>query len=65
MNESRVSEKEDALKRVKEQHESERKVRDGETQALISELEQLKLSHKCDLVRLEDRLAEANDTVLQ
>ena len=65
MNESRVSEKEDALKRVKEQHESERKVRDGETQALVSELEQLKLSNKCDLVRLEDRLAEANDTVLQ
>ena len=65
MNESRVSEKEDALKRVKEQHESERKVRDGETQALISELEQLKLSNKCDLVRLEDRLSEANDTVLQ
>ena len=60
-----MSEKDDALKRLKEQHESERKERESETQVLSCNLEQLKLSNKCDMARLEDRLTEANENVSQ
>ena len=60
-----MSEKDDALKRLKEQHESERKERESETQVLSCNLEQLKLRNKCDMARLEDRLTEANENVSQ
>ena len=63
--ESRVAEKEDLIRRLKEQHNIDRRDKDREHTAIESNLEQLKLASKCEVVRLEDRLAEAQENILQ
>ena len=63
--EAHLLEKDEIIKGMKERHEIERKEIENENKMLARELEEWKINSKCENARLEDKLSDANDQIMQ